>query len=55
MLYSWQAKACQTGVPFEAQKLQQAEVARLKRKNARFEEEVSFLKKAAAYFVRLPQ
>jgi transposase len=47
MLYSWQAKSRQTGRPFEEQKLQQAEIARLKRENARLEEEVAFLKKAA--------
>lgn len=35
MLYSWQAKSRQTGQPIEVQKLQQAEVARLKRENAR--------------------
>ncbi len=44
MLYSWQAKARQTGIPFEEQKLQQAEIARLKRENARLAEEVAFLK-----------
>jgi len=55
MLYSWQAKARQTGVPFEEQKLRQAEMARLKRENARLAEEVAFLKKAAAYFARLPK
>ncbi len=47
MLYSWRAKRRQTGQPFEDQKLQQAEMARLKRENARLEEEVAFLKKAA--------
>lgn len=55
MLYSWQAKNRQTGQPFEEQKLQQAEVARLKRANARLEEEVAFLKKAAAYFAKQPR
>ncbi len=35
MLYNWQAKSRQTGQPFEEQKLQQAEIARLKRENAR--------------------
>ena len=49
MLYSWRAKRRQTGQPFEEQKLQQAEMARLKRENARLEEEMAFLKKAAAY------
>jgi transposase len=47
LLYSWRAKRRQTGQPFEDQKLQQAEMARLKRENARLEEEVAFLKKAA--------
>lgn len=55
MLYSWRAKRRLTGKPFEDQKLQQAELARLKRDNARLEEEVAFLKKAAAYFAKLPK
>jgi transposase len=55
MLYSWRAKRRQMGQPFEEQKLQQAEMARLKRENARLEEEVAFLKKAAAYFAKLPR
>ena len=55
MLYSWQAKSRQTGQPFEEQKLQQAEIARLKRENGRLEEEVAFLKKAAAYFAKQPR
>lgn len=46
-LYAWRAKRRQTGQPFEDQKLQQAELSRLKRENARLEEEVAFLKKAA--------
>jgi transposase len=46
-LYAWRAKRRQTGRPFEDQKLQQAEMARLKRENARLEEEVAFLKKAS--------
>ena len=44
LVYSWRAKRRQTGQPFEDQKLQQAEMARLKRENARLEEEVAFLK-----------
>lgn len=55
MLYNWQAKSRQTGQSFEEQKLQQAEIARLKRENARLEEEVAFLKKAAAYFAKQPR
>jgi transposase len=54
-LYAWRAKRRQTGQPFEDQKLQQAEMARLKRENTRLEEEVAFLKKAAAYFAKLPK
>ena len=55
ILYNWRAKRLQTGQPFEDQKLQQAELSRLKRENARLEEEVAFLKKAAAYFAKLPK
>jgi len=55
MLYSGRSKRRQTGQLFEEQKLQQAELARLKRKNARLEEEVAFLKKAAAYFAKTPK
>lgn len=54
-LYAWRAKRRQTGQPFEDQKLQQAELARLKRDNARLQEEVAFLKKAAAYFAKQPK
>jgi transposase len=55
MLYSWRVKRRQTDQPFEGQKLQQAEMARLKRENARPEEELAFLKKAAAYFAKQPK
>lgn len=55
MLYTWRAKRRQTNQPFEEQKLQQAEMSRLKRENARLEEEVAFLKKAAAYFAKQPK
>lgn len=55
MLYNWRAKRNQTGRSFEEQKLQQAELVRLKRENARLEEEVAFLKKAAAYFAKQPK
>lgn len=54
-LYGWRTKRKQTGQSFEEQKLQQAEMARLKRDNARLEEEVAFLKKAAAYFAKQPK
>ena len=55
MLYSWRAKLEPSGQSFEAQSLQQTELARLKRDNARLEEEVAFLKKAAAYFAKQPK
>ncbi len=47
MLYSWRAKQNQGGDSMENQKMQQAEMARLKRENARLQEENSFLKKVA--------
>jgi transposase len=52
MLYSWQAKKKQSSNSLENQKLQQAEMARLKRECARLSEENAFLKKAAAYFAK---
>ena len=52
MLYSWRSKRRQTGQPFEEQKLQQAEVARLKRENTRLEKEMALLKKTAANFAK---
>lgn len=55
MLYAWRTKRRQTGQPFEDQKLQQAEMARLKRENAVLMDEVAFLKKAAAYFAKQPK
>ena len=55
MLYSWRSKRRPTDQPFEEQQLQQAELARLKRENARLDEEVAFLKKAAAYFAEIPK
>jgi transposase len=54
-LYSWRHKRLQAGKGFEEQQLQQAEMARLKRENARLEEELAFLKKAAAYFAKQPR
>lgn len=55
VLYTWRTKRRQTGQTFEEQKLQQAEIAQLKRDNARLQEEVAFLKKAAAYFAKQPK
>jgi transposase len=55
LLYTWRAKRHQTGQTFEQQKLQQAELARLRRENAQLEQELAFLKKAAAYFAKQPK
>jgi len=52
ILYSWRAKQKQGGNSLENQKLQQAEVARLKRENERLQEENAFLKKVATYFTK---
>lgn len=52
LLYSWRAKRKQGRSSLETQKLQQAELARLKRENTRLSEENAFLKKAAAYFAK---
>ena len=45
----------QQGQNEEAQRLQQSELARLRRELARVEEENAFLKKAAAYFAKQPK
>ena len=52
MLYSWRSQRRQATIPFERQKLEQAEVAKLKREVARLAEENAFLKKATAYFAK---
>ena len=52
MIYLWRNKLEQTGVPFEEQKIQSAEFARLKRENARLSQENAFLKKVATYFAK---
>ena len=52
LLYSWRAKRKQGGTPLEHQKLQQAEMAKLKRENERLQEENAFLKKVATYFTK---
>jgi transposase len=54
-LYSWRQKRRLEGLTTEEEKLQQSELARLKREVARLEEENSFLKKAAAYFAKQPK
>ena len=52
LLYSWRKQRNECGSSLENQKLQQAELARLKRENMRLSEENAFLKKAAAYFAK---
>lgn len=52
MIYAWRAQRKSGGVSLEQQKLEQMELARLKRENARLAMENDFLKKAAAYFAK---
>lgn len=52
LIYSWRAQRKQCGSSLENLKIQQAELARLKRENVRLSEENAFLKKAAAYFAK---
>lgn len=54
-LYAWRQKRRLDGQTTEEQKLQQAELARLKREVARLEDENAFLKKATAYFAKQPK
>jgi transposase len=52
MLYYWRTQKSLSGSTIENQKLQQAEMARLKREVDRLEQENSFLKKVATYFTK---
>lgn len=52
MLYSWRSKRKQGGTSLENQKLQQAEMVKLRRENERLQEENAFLKKVATYFTK---
>ena len=52
LLYYWRSQKKQGGTSIENQKLQQAEMARLKREVNRLEEENAFLKKVATYFTK---
>ena len=52
MLYYWRTQQKKGGDTIENQKLQQAEMAKLKREVARLQEENSFLKKVATYFTK---
>ena len=54
-LYAWRKKAVEATSISEEQRLQSAEFAKLKRDNARLQEELAFLKKAAAYFAQNPK
>lgn len=52
IIYNWRKQSEKTGIPFEEQKIQAAELARLKREVVRLAEENAFLKKVAAYFTK---
>jgi transposase len=52
MLYYWRTQKNKGGDTIENQKVQQAEMARLKREVSRLEEENAFLKKVATYFTK---
>ncbi len=52
MIYSWRSKKKLGGTSLENQKVQQMEMARLRRENERLTMECDFLKKAAAYFAK---
>lgn len=51
-IYSWRGKRRLEMSSSEAESLQAAEIARLKRQLAERDEEVAILKKAAAYFAK---
>lgn len=52
MIYYWRSKKRLSGTPIENQKMQQAEMARLKREVERLSQENAFLKKVATYFTK---
>ena len=54
-IYAWRKRASESSQVSEEDRLLNAELAQLKRDKARLEEEVAFLKKAAAYFAKLPK
>ena len=55
LLYSWRTKRKEGGSSLENQKIQQAEMANLKREVHRLQQEVPFLKKVATYFTKESQ
>jgi transposase len=52
MLYYWRSQKNKSGDTIENQKLQQAEIAKIKRENERLQQENAFLKKVAQYFTK---
>ena len=52
MIYAWREKKKSGGNLLEKQKIQQAEMTKLRRENERLSEENAFLKKAATYFTK---
>lgn len=52
LIYSWKARKNQCGDSLENQKLQEGELARLRRELHQLAQENAFLKKAAAYFAK---
>lgn len=52
MIYYWRSQQQTNGRSIEKLKLEQAEMARLKRENQRLQEENAFLKKVATYFTK---
>ncbi len=52
LIYYWRSKKRLSSTPLENQKMQQMELARLRREKERLEMEVAFLKKAASYFAK---
>jgi len=52
LLYYWRKQKSLSGTPIENQKMQQAEMAKLKREVDRLEQENAFLKKVATYFTK---
>ncbi len=52
LLYYWRTQKKRGGDSIENQKLQQAEMAKLKRELERLQQENAFLKKVATYFTK---
>jgi len=52
MIYDWRSKHVSCGTSLENKKVHDIDVLRLKRENARLQEENTFLKKAAVFFAK---